>query len=86
MAERSLGQPLRGVEGTYDRHDYFKERRAALAQRTALLLETERGDRKVTAIGQRSEQRKAGDPAAERTEPAVAQVSGAAAWHPSSPG
>ncbi len=42
VAERCLGQPLRGVEGTYDRHDYFKERRAALAQRTALLLETER--------------------------------------------
>ncbi|MFZ0498062.1 MAG: site-specific integrase, partial [Steroidobacteraceae bacterium] len=60
VAERCLGHQLRGVEGTYDRHDYLKERRAALQQWTALLLETERGDRKVTAIGQRSEQRKAG--------------------------
>jgi integrase len=50
VAERCLGHQLRRVEGTYDRHDYFKERRAAL----------ERGDRKVTAIGQRSEQGKAG--------------------------
>jgi integrase len=59
VAERCLGHRLRGVEGTYDRHDYFKERRAALLQWTALLLESERGDRKVTAIGQLSEQRKA---------------------------
>jgi len=60
VAERCLGHQLRGVEGTYDRHDYFKERRAALEQWATLLLKTERGDRKVIAIGQRSEQRKAG--------------------------
>jgi integrase len=60
VAERCLGHQLRGVEGTDDRHDDFKERRAALEQRTALPLETERGERKVTPIGQRSEQRKAG--------------------------
>ncbi|EQD47307.1 integrase, partial [mine drainage metagenome] len=60
VTERCLGHQLREVEGTYVRHDYFKERRAALQQWTALLLEAERGERKVTAIGQRSEQRKAG--------------------------
>jgi integrase len=50
VAERCLGHKLRGVEGTYDRHDYFKERREALAQWTKLLLEAERGNSKVTAI------------------------------------
>lgn len=50
VAERCLGHKLRGVEGTYDRHDYFKERRLALAQWTQLLLDAERGEGKVTAI------------------------------------
>jgi hypothetical protein len=36
VAERCLGHSLRGVEGTYDRHDYFVERRAALAQWTSV--------------------------------------------------
>jgi integrase len=58
VAERCLGHAIRGVEGTYDRHDYFKERRAALEQWTALLIEAERGVRKVTAIGERSQLRK----------------------------
>jgi len=60
VAERCLGHQLRGVEGTYDRHDYFQERRAALEQWTAVLAEAERGVRKVAAIGQRSGQRKVG--------------------------
>ena len=38
VAERCLGHKLRGVEGTYNRHDYFNERRAALQTWTALLL------------------------------------------------
>lgn len=50
VAERCLGHKLRGVEGTYDRHDYFKERRLALAQWTKLLFEAERGKTKVTPI------------------------------------
>ncbi len=50
VAERCLGHSLRGVEGTYDRHDYFVERRAALEQWTNLLLDAERGQRKVTSI------------------------------------
>jgi integrase len=50
VAERCLGHRVGGVEGTYDRHDYFNERREALTQWTALLLDAERGARKVTPI------------------------------------
>ncbi len=50
VAERCLGHKLRGVEGTYDRHDYFRERRAALESWAALLLSIERGDRKVAPL------------------------------------
>jgi integrase len=50
VAERCLGHKLRGVEGTYDRHDYFKERRLALAQWAQLLLDAERGVTNVVAI------------------------------------
>lgn len=50
VAERCLGHKLRGIEGTYDRHDYFKERRAALARWVQLLLDAERGVSKVVAI------------------------------------
>jgi integrase len=60
VAGRCLGHSIRGVEGTYDRHDYFKERRAALEQWTAVLIDAEQGVRKVTAIGQRSRERAAG--------------------------
>lgn len=50
VAERCLGHKLRGVEGTYDRHDYFRERRAALESWAALLLSIERGDCKVAPL------------------------------------
>src|SRR5690606_17741990 len=50
VAERCLGHKLRGVEGTYDRHDYFRERRAALESWAALLQSIERGDRKVAPL------------------------------------
>lgn len=50
VAERCLGHKLRGVEGTYDRHDYFRERRAALAQWTQLLLDAEHGESKVAPL------------------------------------
>ena len=50
VAERCLGHKLRGVEGTYDRHDYFKERRAALTRWTQMLLDAERGVSKVGAV------------------------------------
>ncbi len=52
VAERCLGHTLGGVEGTYDRHDYFEERRLALGQWTALLQDAEREARKVTPIRQ----------------------------------
>lgn len=50
---RCLGHKIGGVEGTYDRHDYFDERREALTQWTNLLLDSERGERKVTPIRHR---------------------------------
>jgi integrase len=50
VAERCLGHKIRGVEGTYDRHDYFHERRLALAEWTQLILQAERGKSTVTPI------------------------------------
>jgi integrase len=50
VAERCLGHATRGVEGIYDRHDYFKERRVALGQWTGVLMEAERGDSKIISI------------------------------------
>jgi integrase len=50
VAERCLGHKLRGVEGTYNTHDYLNERRAALVKWTAVLLEIEHGERKITPI------------------------------------
>jgi len=50
VAERCLGHAIRGVEGTYDRHDYFKERRSALEQWTGLLMEAERSGSKIISI------------------------------------
>jgi integrase len=42
VAERSLNHKLGNVEGTYDRHDYFSERRHALSAWAALLERVER--------------------------------------------
>lgn len=50
VAERCLGHKLRGIEGVYNTHDYLTERRAALESWTAVLLEIERGESKVTPI------------------------------------
>ncbi len=50
VAERCLGHKIRGVEGTYDRHDYFKERRAALEQWSMLVIQAECGQTKVVPI------------------------------------
>jgi integrase len=50
VAERCLGHKLRGVEGTYDRHDYFNERRTALESWTTLLLAIERGECNVAPL------------------------------------
>src|SRR6516164_3584676 len=50
VAERCLGHAIRGVEGIYDRHDYFMERRVALGQWTDLLIEAERGGSKIISM------------------------------------
>jgi hypothetical protein len=39
VAERCLNHKLPGVQGVYNTHDYFAERKAALETWTALLLE-----------------------------------------------
>jgi len=44
VAERCLNHKLRGIEGIYNRHDYFEERKAALAQLGALLEALDRGE------------------------------------------
>ncbi|HEY4339120.1 MAG TPA: tyrosine-type recombinase/integrase [Steroidobacteraceae bacterium] len=50
VAERCLGHKLKGVEGTYDRHDYFKERRLALSKWTQVIVEAEHSKSTVTPI------------------------------------
>lgn len=44
VAERCLNHKLRGVEGTYNRHDYFEERRQALTLLASLVVCLERGE------------------------------------------
>ena len=43
MAQRCLNHKLKGVEGIYNRHDYFAERNAALAGWGQLLVQLEQG-------------------------------------------
>lgn len=50
VAERCLGHKLRGVERTYNRHDYFEERRVALEQWTRLITEADLGEKKVVSL------------------------------------
>lgn len=50
VAERCLNHKLRGIEGVYNRHDYFEERKAAFSQLTVLLIDLEKGDGKVVPI------------------------------------
>jgi len=45
IAERCLNHKLRGVEGIYNRHDYFEERRAALKAWAQLLTALGQGER-----------------------------------------
>jgi integrase len=44
VAERALNHKLRGVEGIYNRHDYFEERRYALILWAKLLVALERAE------------------------------------------
>lgn len=51
VAERCLNHRIKGVEGIYNRHQYFNERKAALTQWANLLVTLERGeDYNVTHI------------------------------------
>lgn len=45
IAERCLNHKIKGVEGVYNRHDYFQERRLALQAWADLLTELESDDR-----------------------------------------
>ena len=56
VAERCLNHKLPGLQGVYNTHDYFAERKAALETWTALLLEIERGERKVAPMRARRSQ------------------------------
>jgi integrase len=54
IAERCLNHKIKGVEGIYNRHDYFEERKAALNAWAALLTQLEDGNTgKVVPIKQR---------------------------------
>ena len=44
VAERCLNHKLKGVEGIYNRHDYFNERRTALEGWGQLLVQIEQGE------------------------------------------
>lgn len=44
IAERCLNHRIAGIEGIYNRHEYFDERKAALAQWADLLVALERGE------------------------------------------
>lgn len=54
IAERCLNHKIKGVEGIYNRHDYFEERKAALAQWADLLIRLEQGASKVVPIRARA--------------------------------
>ena len=53
VAERCLNHKLPSIQAVYNTHDYFAERKAALETWTALLLEIERGERKVAPMRSR---------------------------------
>lgn len=51
IAERCLNHKIKGVEGIYNRHQYFDERKAALTLWCDLLVALEHGeDYNVTSI------------------------------------
>jgi integrase len=55
IAERCLNHAIRGVEGTYDRHSYFEERKHALGVWADLLQTLERGEKyKVVSINSKA--------------------------------
>lgn len=44
VAERCLNHKIKGVEGIYNRHDYFNERRDALNKWAGLLDALDKGE------------------------------------------
>ena len=50
IAEKCLNHKLTGVEGRYDRYNYFDERRAALQQWADLLEQLEKGSENVIPL------------------------------------
>lgn len=50
VAEKVLNHKVKGVEGRYDRYDYFDERRAALDKWAALLVQLEKGGADVVKL------------------------------------
>lgn len=53
IAERCLNHAVKGVEGRYDKYDYFDERKAALDKWAVLLVQLERGGAEVVALRER---------------------------------
>lgn len=50
IGERCLNHKLKGVEGIYNRHDYFEERKAALQKWADLLDQCERGGAEIIEL------------------------------------
>lgn len=53
IAEMCLNHVIKGVEGRYDRYDYFEERKAAMDKWAALLVQLEGGGADVVEIKER---------------------------------
>jgi integrase len=50
VAERCLNHAVKGVEGIYNRHDFFDERRDALQRWADMLEQCERGGADVVSL------------------------------------
>lgn len=61
IAERCLNHKIKGVEGIYNRHDYFEERKAALNTWASFLAQLERGETDKVVPIRRGKSHKATD-------------------------
>jgi integrase len=50
VAERCLNHKLKGIEATYNKHDYFDDRRSALSQLASLIVDLEQANPKVVSL------------------------------------
>lgn len=57
VAERCLNHKIKGVEGIYNRYDYFEERKMALQTWADLLTELEAGEKPKALSGKRNSRR-----------------------------